>query len=364
MNNIIRKRNIVELFHLFLVNFTVATQFAITVFLFANADDFEINLIFKTFVFFIILPLFVFVPFLEIFNNFQGTRKFFQQGLIFLLLGNLIALFSDINDLLIFAMAISGLGGGMIIFGQLNLSGNIEFKKGKQLLSFLIMALVLGIFVGPYLIFFLSGPKLDILEVFSLLGSVIAMLAFLELSHAYAKIEIFLKNVFSRILEKRKKLAIIGLGIVVNNIIIDYLFDYVLYPVVIWKMGIIAGGIVMMLLSALACYLTLLFYDWSKKDWLGIETIKELTDYQGKTLIGRLTSWILKKGEFAIFIFLSIKFDPFITTVYMRHGSHKYNGMSKRDWKNFFGSTIIANIYWTIVAFIGVSMIEYVVRMF
>jgi hypothetical protein len=36
---------------------------------------------------------------------------------------------------------------------------------------------------------------------------------------------------------------------------------------VIWKLGLLVGGVIMALLSLVACLLTLWFYDWSQRDW-------------------------------------------------------------------------------------------------
>lgn len=46
-------------------------------------------------------------------------------------------------------------------------------------------------------------------------------------------------------------------------------FDYALYPFVIYKLGILKGGLIMTLLAAISNILCLKFYDWSKRDWLG-----------------------------------------------------------------------------------------------
>jgi hypothetical protein len=72
---------------------------------------------------------------------------------------------------------------------------------------------------------------------------------------------------------------------------------------------------------------------------------------------------MLKKGDSAAFLFLSIKEDAFITMVYLRHGSHQYNGMSGRDWRIFIASLAVANAYWTLVAYTGITVIEYLWKM-
>ena len=59
--------------------------------------------------------------------------------------------------------------------------------------------------------------------------------------------------------------------------------------------------------------------------------------------------WFLQ-DNLAVMVFLSIKEDAFKTVIYLRHVSHQYNGMSARDWRIFFTSLAIANVYWTVAA--------------
>jgi len=156
----------------------------------------------------------------------------------------------------------------------------------------------------------------------------------------------------------RYKIAKLSAGIFLNRLMI-YAFDLLLYPAIIYKLGIFKGGIVMTLLSFAACILILKFYDWSKRDWLGIEAIKGLKGYDGDKKARRITAWFMKKSEPVVFLFSSIKFDPFITTAYMRHGAHQFNGMSRRDWKIFIGSLIIGNAYWTLACYMGITLVEW-----
>lgn len=154
----------------------------------------------------------------------------------------------------------------------------------------------------------------------------------------------------------KARLTELTLGLVVNQLIV-WAFNFFLYPFIIYKFGILYGGVVMTFLSFIACILTMKFYDWSKRDWLGIEAIKGLREYDGNKGIGRLTSLMMKKSAPVAFLFLSIKFDAFITTAYMRHG--QYNGMTKRDWSIFMGSLLISNVYWTLACFMGITLFEW-----
>lgn len=146
------------------------------------------------------------------------------------------------------------------------------------------------------------------------------------------------------------------IGIATNHLI-DIAFNFFLYPFVIYKFGILKGGLMMTFLSFLACIATIKFYDWSKRDWIGIETIKSLKSYEGSMWFARLSAWLLRQSDAVIFVYLSINRDPFITTAYLRKG--KFNGMSKRDWTIFMGSLLLSNAYWTLACYMGITLFEW-----
>ena len=97
--------------------------------------------------------------------------------------------------------------------------------------------------------------------------------------------------------------------------------------------------------------------DWSKRDWLGIEAIKSLKDYSGTSRSGRFMAWLLRQSDPVACILLSIRFDPFIVTVYLRQGA--FGGMTRRDWKIFLLSWLIANAWWSAVCFTGLSAVQW-----
>jgi hypothetical protein len=152
----------------------------------------------------------------------------------------------------------------------------------------------------------------------------------------------------------RRYIGILALGHTVNKIW-DLLFDYALYPVVIYSFGLIWGFMIMAILSLLSCWLLMLFYDWSKTDWLGIEAIKEIKNYSGSARTLKYVGWVISRGDLLACILLSIKFDPFITTVYLRKG--RYGGMTHADWRNFMISWLIGNVYWSVFCFTGISLL-------
>jgi hypothetical protein len=66
---------------------------------------------------------------------------------------------------------------------------------------------------------------------------------------------------------------------------------------------------------------------------------------------------VLQKSDPVVFLFCSVRYDPFITTVYLRKGT--YNGMNRRDWTVFMGSLIVSNSYWTLACYMGISLFEW-----
>lgn len=164
---------------------------------------------------------------------------------------------------------------------------------------------------------------------------------------------------------QKERIATIALGVTFNQVF-DFFFNYPLYMFVIEAIGLQKGYMVMALLSFLTCFLFIKFYDWLKRDWLGIEVAKEVRDFgpgyikkiQRTSLLGKilwwpfskiilLMLWTLRRGGFVAFLALSIYTDPFIVTVYMRKGRYEYGGMNRRDWGIFFASTLVSNAYWS-----------------
>lgn len=133
-------------------------------------------------------------------------------------------------------------------------------------------------------------------------------------------------------------------------------FDFIIYPMVIAYFGLVKGAAIMWVLSFLLCYGTILFYNWSKTDWLGIEMVKETLDVEHSSLFVRLLAKANHYGKWAVLIFLSITTDPFICVIYMRRSSHGYHHMNKRDWTVFWLSFIISNLWWTFAVFTGLSL--------
>lgn len=152
------------------------------------------------------------------------------------------------------------------------------------------------------------------------------------------------------------------------NAIFDHIFNYWIYIPVVAYYG---PWQAFLILTAADIFLSLLFirfYDWAKKDWLGLETAKEIRDFGPKWIrnlsarsrIGRMlywpfsritlfVLWAMKKGDVFAFFALSVFFDPFITTVYLRRKS--YGGMGRREWFIFLSSAVVSNGWWTIRTF-------------
>ncbi len=154
----------------------------------------------------------------------------------------------------------------------------------------------------------------------------------------------------------KKRIGIMLIGLTANQVTIQG-FDSVLYPWVMGTQGFIIGLIIMLFLSALICLLTLKFYDWSSKDWIGIETLKEARELENSKA-NRIIARFFKKSQLVQLVILSVAQDPFIVTIFLREGAHEYGKMTKKDWKNFFIALLISNLFWATVCWSGVRILE------
>ncbi len=155
----------------------------------------------------------------------------------------------------------------------------------------------------------------------------------------------------------KNRIAELTLGHTVNQTI-NYFFDYGLYPLMIFWLGLGRGFVVMAVLSFLLCWFCMKLYDWSKRDWLGIEAIKLVKKYSGTNYAGQLLAWVLRRSDPVACVLLSIHFDPFIVTAYLRRGA--FDGMTRRDWRIFLLSWFIGNAWWSAACFTGISAVEWV----
>lgn len=171
-----------------------------------------------------------------------------------------------------------------------------------------------------------------------------------------------------------KKVGAIAVGHSIK-ITVDWLFDNPLYIFVVAQEGVLVGGAIMTLASLIINFLLIVFHGWSKVDWFGFSVINDLRE-NGHHWLEKANNihiknswlkfivkiwlyipvkffavviWLLKRGDVAAFITLSIVEDPFITTTYLRHGSREK--LTKKDWSIFFGSVVLSNAYWTIRSF-------------
>jgi len=145
----------------------------------------------------------------------------------------------------------------------------------------------------------------------------------------------------------------------------EYLFDYVLYPFMLYRGGAwllsallhFAGAHAapppavgywfgLCLLTATSVGINLLYigaYDRLRTDWFGFEALKETSERFAPVSSG----W--RPWRFAIryvaFVYLSIWHGPLFGTLFMRSSAEPY-AMTARDWRTFWIALLIANLGW------------------
>jgi hypothetical protein len=146
----------------------------------------------------------------------------------------------------------------------------------------------------------------------------------------------------------KRRLQTIAIGHT-GNAFIAIGFDYGAYGLTIATLGPVKGGLLMIAVSFLLDLVLIKFYDWSKTDWLGIETLKDIRENPARTRLEKLLQWLLRKGDAVALVVLSLKLNPFNVMLYLRRGAYLYNGMGRRDWLVLVASTLIGNLYWILV---------------
>lgn len=145
-----------------------------------------------------------------------------------------------------------------------------------------------------------------------------------------------------------KRVGILILGLTGNAMIVNG-YDYVVYPFLIANFGLVQGWFYACTGSIILCLLSLWFYDATKQDWFGLEAVKLLRDGPAAGKIRQFFQRIANRGDALAFVVLSLRGDAFLTTVYMRRGSDYQ--MSSRDWKIFWGSLFLSEIFWGLFIF-------------
>jgi hypothetical protein len=182
--------------------------------------------------------------------------------------------------------------------------------------------------------------------------------------------------------------------------LLDWLFNNILYPAVIYWLGPFWGGCIMTVLAAIICWVWLQQILASEKDWFALDEIRRIQEkllslprgffrhpvcaglslslayalviigadpvliglpYDPTvilSLLNYLRSLPYELVEYVIvFVGITVQTDSMIATLYFRES--KGRTLSRRDKRIFFVTTILANVYWTVRSWIVVILISY-----
>ena len=157
----------------------------------------------------------------------------------------------------------------------------------------------------------------------------------------------------------RIKLWLTGIG---SYYLLTWVYDYVVVSFILIYFGFLKGIVIVVILSMAIDLATLKFYDWLKKDWLALETLKEME--HKKHFFGRLLNFVHNKSVFVTVVVLSLTSNAFVVTTYMRKGANLYNGLTKRDWAIFVSSSLLINVYWVFIIGGGIEIIKRLFKLF
>lgn len=160
--------------------------------------------------------------------------------------------------------------------------------------------------------------------------------------------------------------------------IVNFVYDIVIFPISLEKFGWIAVP-PLTLGAGIFCWIMIQFYDFKKKDFLGIESVRtEMTAHKEK-----LIHWIETRPNYKLclpfvkveikcdseaikialsnvwiveFLVCTFKWDAVVTTIYLREKS--FSGLTRRDWKIFCASVLMSCLFWSAVVLGAIAVYE------
>ena len=142
----------------------------------------------------------------------------------------------------------------------------------------------------------------------------------------------------------------------------DKAFDFVLYPLAQFKIGVLGGTAAMTAASLVVCLVLLILYDRlaaaGLRDLLGFELLKEVSAEVRRSWLAHplpLASGRPARTAAAavLFLYLSLWFDPMTCTIFMRPADH--HRMSFGYWTLFGASVLVSNLAWALLVFTGME---------
>jgi hypothetical protein len=144
-------------------------------------------------------------------------------------------------------------------------------------------------------------------------------------------------------LRKKHPFATGLLARIVVSVLLDKVFDNVLYPLAQAKWGIAGGTAVMTVASALICLVFLFHYDHHKDDTWGLEEEKKIIKKLGGVDISEKVHQSKLSALLALLV-LPIATDPFTALARIRR-KDDYS-MNTEYWMFFTTAMLLANIGW------------------
>lgn len=144
-----------------------------------------------------------------------------------------------------------------------------------------------------------------------------------------------------RIINLMKWLGAIGIGHAGAEIL-NHIFDILLYSTVIWLLGPIWGGAVIIPISMIWDFGMIKLYDQTKTDWLGFETLQERSVQKR---LSRMGLGLIKTFLFLFFVW----WDPPRAFLLVRSRKLRNNSFTTLDWKLFVAINLAGNLIWILV---------------
>lgn len=127
--------------------------------------------------------------------------------------------------------------------------------------------------------------------------------------------------------------------------------DFMLCPALVLWLGLINGGLAYLAIALVIDLTTMIAYDRIKKDFLGLELVKELRGFIGRKLLRsqQKIAELPMAAKMAIVLLISWRLNPFQVVVFMRHANEYRSGMTREEHWIFWVSYVWGNLLWILL---------------
>ncbi len=136
--------------------------------------------------------------------------------------------------------------------------------------------------------------------------------------------------------------------------VVNWVFDYPLTGWLIWRLGSLVGGAIIIAIAPIANYFIVLWYRRTTPDWFGMEWLRTQEAIDSGAWSGKVIRSLLRKSRLLAFIAIAVLLDPTYAFIYQR-GRMTGVRFTPADWWWFALANVLGILPWVLGASVVVE---------